>query len=181
MKYRTGSTGRPRIRVTLRLGSFTKRVTLQLLQEFRTQRKYLSDELTVSFPIETEIFIRALLLRLSGARIGTNQTISHESKRVTRAFSLIISIFLICRVPFFLWIYSTVDSKPWVPHQIFCSIIPRMTRLGVYLNAALNPIIYGSVNQQFLISAYWIELSIKPRFQPTIRGFHGLSTVGEIQ
>ena len=52
MKYRTGSTGRPRIRVTLRLGSFTKRVTLQLLQEFRTQRKYLSDELTVSFSIE---------------------------------------------------------------------------------------------------------------------------------
>ena len=78
---------------------------------------------------------------------------------------MIIAIFLICRVPFFLWVYSTVDSKPWVPHQIFCSIIPRMTILGVYLNATLNPIIYGSVNQQFLISAYWIELSIKLRFQ----------------
>ena len=106
-------------------------------------------------------------MALSGARIGRNQTISYESKRVSRAFSLLISVFLVCRVPFFLWVYSTVDSKPWVPHQIFCTIIPRMTMLGVYLNAILNPLVYGSVNQQFLISAYWIELAIKSRFQIT--------------
>ena len=133
------------------------------MPEFRTHEKYSSGELTVSLPTEKNENLRAL----SGARIGRNQTISYESKRVSRAFSLLISVFLVCRVPFFLWVYSTVDSKPWVPHQIFCTIIPRMTMLGVYLNAILNPLVYGSVNQQFLISAYWIELAIKSRFQIT--------------
>ena len=121
-----------------------------------TQRKYSTDEDSQTSPIDDKVFDDQLsfmspkrpFIRYRQTCLESSRKVARARKKVVRLLTAIVISFSLCVLPHHLKVLNHFWNIFTLPHAIDVYISP-CSFIVLYLNSALNPILYALFSQNF--------------------------------